>query len=378
MKLETIAVHAGHEVDAATGAVVPAIHLSTTFERAPDGSYPRGHLYSRNSNPNRAALEAALAALEGGAAAAAFASGSAATSAVFQALAPGDHVVAPADAYHGTLRLLRETFTRWGLATTFVDMTEPGRVAEAVRPATKLVWVETPSNPLWKVVDVGAIAEIARRAGALLVCDNTTATPVLQSPFRLGADLILHATTKFLNGHGDVMGGAVVARDPAGLFERVRAVQASGGAVPSPFDCWLTLRGIRTLPLRVRAHSAHAQRVAEFLTRHPRVEAVHYPGLATHPGHAVAARQMSGFGGMLSFEVRGGREAAMAVAARVRLVTRATSFGGTESLIEHRASIEGPESRTPEGLLRLSVGLEHPDDLIADLDQALTPGEGRP
>ncbi|MBI2156596.1 MAG: aminotransferase class V-fold PLP-dependent enzyme [Candidatus Rokubacteria bacterium] len=344
MKLDTIAVHAGHEVDAATGAVAPAIHPSTTFERAPDGAYPRGHLYSRNSNPNRVALEASLAALEGGAAAAAFASGSAATSAVFQALAPGDHVVAPTDAYHGTLRLLRETFARWGLATTFVDMTEPGRVAEAVRPATKLVWVETPSNPLWKVVDLEAVAGIARRAGALLVCDNTTATPVLQSPFRHGADLVLHAATKYLNGHGDVMGGAVVAREPDGLFERVRAVQASGGAVPSPFDCWLTLRGIRTL----------------------------------HPGHAVAARQMSGFGGMLSFEVRGGREAAMAVAARVRLVTRATSFGGTESLIEHRASIEGPESRTPEGLLRLSVGLEHPDDLIADLDQALTPGEGRP
>ena len=378
MRLETIAVHAGHEVDAATGAVAPAIHPSTTFERAPDGAYPRGHLYSRNSNPNRSALEACLAALEGGAAAAAFASGSAATSAVFQALAPGDHVVAPTDAYHGTLRLLRETFARWGLATTFVDMTEPGRVAEAVRPATKLVWVETPSNPLWKVVDLGAVAGIARGAGALLVCDNTTATPVLQSPFRLGADLILHATTKYLNGHGDVMGGAVVARDPDGLFARVRAVQASGGAVPSSFDCWLTLRGIRTLPLRVRAHSAHALAVAEFLARHPRVEAVHYPGLAAHPGHAVAARQMSGFGGMLSFEVRGGREAAMAVAARVRLVTRATSFGGTESLIEHRASIEGPESRTPEGLLRLSVGLEHPDDLIADLDQALTPGEGRP
>ena len=254
-------------------------------------------------------------------------------------------------------------------------MTEPGRVAEAVRPATRLVWVETPSNPLWKVVDLGAVAGIARRAGALLVCDNTTATPVLQSPFRLGADLILHATTKYLNGHGDVMGGAVVARDPDGLFARVRAVQASGGAVPSSFDCWLTLRGIRTLPLRVRAHSAHALAVAEFLARHPRVEAVHYPGLATHPGHAVAAGQMSGFGGMLSFEVRGGREAAMAVAARVRLVTRATSFGGTESLIEHRASIEGPGTRTPEGLLRLSVGLEHPDDLIADLDQALRDGD---
>ncbi|MBI4268741.1 MAG: aminotransferase class V-fold PLP-dependent enzyme [Candidatus Rokubacteria bacterium] len=377
MRIETIAVHAGHAVDPGTGAVTPAIHPSTTYERAPDGTYPRGYLYSRNDNPNRSALEACLAALEGGAAAAAFASASAATSAVLLALRPGDHVVAPADAYHGTLRLLRETFAAWGLQTTFVDMTAPEAVAGALRPGTRLVWVETPSNPLWKVADIARLAALARDAGALCVCDNTTATPILQSPLRLGADLVVHATTKYLGGHGDVMGGAVVAREPDGLFERVRALQAAGGAVPSPFDCWLVLRGVRTLPWRMRAHSANAQRVADFLAGYAGVEAVHYPGLATHPGHDVARRQMAGFGGMLSVQVRGGAAAAMAVAARLRVFTRATSFGGTESLVEHRASIEGPGTRTPENLLRLSVGLENADDLIEDLARALAEGTER-
>jgi cystathionine gamma-synthase len=371
VRIETLAVHAGLRVDPATGAVAPPIHLSTTFERDPDGAYPRRFLYSRNDNPTRSGLEACLAALEEGADAAAFASASAATAAIFQALAPGDHVVAPVDAYHGTQRLLRDTFTRWGLATTFVDMTDLAAVRAAVRPATRLIWVETPSNPLWKVTDVAAVAEIARTVGALLVCDNTTATPVLQSPFRLGADLIVHATTKYLGGHGDVMGGAVVTRHAGELFARVRAGQAAGGAVPSPFDCWLVLRSVRTLPYRMRAHAAHALAVATFLARHPRVQAVHYPGLPANPGHAVAARQMSGFGGMVSFQVRGGRDDALGVAAKVQLVTRATSFGSTESLIEHRASVEGPETRTPQNLLRLSVGLEHPDDLVADLARAL-------
>lgn len=371
MRIETIAVHAGAHVDSGTGAVTPAIHPSTTFERDPDGSYPRGYLYARNSNPTRNALEECLAALEGGAAAAAFASASAATTAIFQALAPGDHVVAPTDAYHGTSRLLRETFTRWGLATTFVDMTDVAAVRAAIGTNTKLVWVETPSNPLWKVTDIAGIGELARAAGARYVCDNTTATPVLQSPFALGADLIVHATTKYLGGHSDVLGGAVVAKAGDAFFDRIRAIQASGGAVPSPFDCWLVLRGIRTLPYRMRAHSQNALAVAGFLSRHERVEAVHYPGLPTHPGYAVAARQMRAFGGMVSVQVRGDRSRAMAVAARMRVFTRATSFGGTESLIEHRASIEGAGSRTPDTLLRLSIGLENADDLIEDLDQAL-------
>jgi len=371
MRLETLAVHAGRRVDPTTGAVTPAIHPSTTFEREPDGSYPRGFGYARNANPNRNALEECLAALEGGEAAAAFASASAATSAVFLALQPGDHVVAPTDAYHGTSRLLRETFSRWGLEATFVDMTDVAAVRRAIRPSTRLVWVETPSNPLWKVTDIAAIGALARAASARYVCDNTTATPVLQSPFRLGADLIVHATTKFLGGHGDVIGGAVVTKTRDPFFEKVRAIQASGGAVPSPFDCWLVLRGIRTLPSRMRAHSENALSVATFLAGHARVEAVHYPGLPSHPGHDIARRQMAQFGGMVSVQVKGDRDRALAVAAKGRVFTRATSFGGTESLVEHRASIEGPGTRTPENLLRLSIGLENADDLIEDLDQSL-------
>jgi len=372
MHIETLAVHAGRPVDPATGAVALPIHLTTTFERDPDGSYPRGHLYARNSNPTREALERCLAALERGAAAAAFASGSAATAAVFQALAPGDHVIAPHDCYHGTGRLLRETFTRWGLATTFADMTDLAAVERAVRPATRLVWVETPSNPMWKISDIRALASLAHGAGARCVCDNTVATPVGQSPFDLGADLVVHATTKYLGGHGDLMGGAVVTRADDEMWARVRAVQASSGGIPSPFDCWLLLRGIQTLPWRVRAHGENALKIATFLAGHRRVEAVHYPGLASHPAHALAARQMRAFSGMLSFQVRGSAAEALGVAAKVRVFTRATSFGGTDSLIEHRASIEGPGTRTPENLLRVSVGLEHAEDLIADLEEALS------
>jgi cystathionine gamma-synthase len=371
MKIETLAVHAGRHVDPSTGAVSAPIHLTTTFERDPDGGYSRGHLYARNSNPTRAGLEACLAELEGGAAAAAFASGTAATAAVLQALVPGDHVVAPTDAYHGTLRQLREVFVPRGIEVSFVDTTHVAAVEAAMRPSTRLVWIETPSNPLWKVTDIARVAEVAHRGRAACLCDSTAATPVLQRPLALGADLVMHATTKYLGGHSDVMGGAIVAREDGALFQRVRVLQAALGAVPSPFDCWLVLRGIQTLPWRMRAHADNASRVAAFLVAHARVEAVHYPGLASHPGHAVATRQMAAFGGMLSFQVRGGRDDAVAVAAKVGLFTRATSFGGTESLIEHRASVEGPGTTTPGNLLRLSIGVEHADDLIADLAQAL-------
>jgi cystathionine gamma-synthase len=281
-------------------------------------------------------------------------------------------VVAPHDAYHGTGRLLRETFARWGLDTTFVDMTDAGEVERALRPTTRVVWVETPSNPMWKVSDIRALAALAHGVGARCVCDNTVATPVGQSPFDLGADLIVHATTKYLGGHGDLMGGTVITKlADDELFQRVRTVQAAGGAIPSPFDCWLVLRGIQTLPWRVRGHAENAMRLATFLAGHRRVEAVHYPGLPTHRAHALAARQMRSFTGMLSFQVRGNAADALAVAAKLRVFTRATSFGGPDSLIEHRASIEGPETRTPENLLRVSVGLEHADDLIADLEEAL-------
>ena len=373
MNLETLAIHAGQATDPATGAVVPPIVLSTTFERAEDGSFPHGYIYTRSGNPNRTALEQCLAALEGGADCAAFGSGLAAAMAVFQSLAPGDHVIIPDDAYHGVSRLVREIMAPWGLQASVVDMTDLAAVRAAVRPTTRLLWVETPSNPLLKISDIAALAQIAHAAGARCAVDNTWATPALQRPLDLGADLALHATTKYLGGHSDVLGGAIVAREQDTFFERVRFIQGNGGAVPSPFDCWLVLRGIRSLAYRMRGHVANAARVAAFLNEHPAIERVYYPGLASHPGHAVAARQMCGFGGMLSIEVRGGEPAAMALAARVKLFTRATSLGGVESLIEHRASVEGPESRTPPGLLRVSVGLEHPDDLVADLAQALAP-----
>jgi cystathionine gamma-synthase len=370
-KLETLAVHAGREVDPATGAVTLPIHLSTTFEREPDGSYPRGYSYTRNGNPNRQAWEACVATLEGGEAAAAFASGSAAAAAIFRTLLPGDHVVAPDDMYHGIRKLLLAVFAPWGLELSFADMTDLDAVRAAVRPNTRLLWVETPSNPLLKVSDIAALAALAHDAGARLACDNTWTPPGLQPAFELGADLVMHATTKYLSGHSDVLGGVVVTRRVDAVFERIRLLQTHEGAVPSPFDCWLALRGVATLPYRMRAHAENASLVAAYLATHPKVERVYYPGLGSHPGFELARKQMRLFGGMLSFQVAGGAKEAMAVAAKVRLFTRATSLGGVESLIEHRASIEGPGSTTPENLLRVSVGLEHPDDLIADLEQAL-------
>jgi cystathionine gamma-synthase len=370
MKIETLAVHAGHAVDPATGAVSTPIHLSTTFERDIEGTYSRGFMYTRNNNPNRQALETGIAALEGGAAAAAFASGTGATMSIFQALAPGDHVLAHVDAYYGTTRLLREIFLRWGLQADFIDMSDLAAVEKALRPNTKLAWMETPTNPLLKIVDLSAVAEIVRDAGALCVCDNTWA-PVLQRPFDLGADLIVHSTTKYFGGHCDVAGGIVVSKIDNDFFQRIRTIQYCGGTVPSPFDCWLILRGMRTLPWRMRAHSENALKVAEFLAQHRQVERVHYPGLTSHPHHKIARKQMSMFGGMLSLEVKGGRAQAIAVTAKSRIFIRATSLGGVESLIEHRASIEGPGTTSPENLLRLSIGLENADDLIEDLDQAL-------
>jgi len=372
MRLETIAVHAGHSPDSGTGAVTPPIHLSTTFERDPDLSYRGGHLYSRYSNPNRLALESVIAQLEGGAAAACFASGSAATMAALQALEPESHVLLPEDAYYGTIKLARDVFGPWKLRYTAVDMTSPANVERALTKQTRIVWVETPSNPLVRIVDIAAVAALARAAGAWCVVDNTWATPVLQRPLAHGADLVMHSTTKYLGGHSDVLGGALVARnEDHPLFARIRAIQHAGGAVPSPFECWLAARGIRTLPWRVRGMTGNARVVAEFLARHPRVEAAHYPGLPDHPGHAIAQRQMSEPGAMLSFQVRGGRQAAVDMTNRLEIITRATSLGGTETLIEHRHSVEGPDTRSPENLLRLSVGLEHVDDLIEDLEQAL-------
>ena len=370
IRIETLAVHAGHAIDAATGAVATPIHLSTTFERDAEGGYPHGYVYARGANPTRDALERGLAALEGGESAAAFGSGLAASSAILQALAPGDHVIAPTDVYHGMTKLLREVYMPWGLEVSFVDMTKLDEIERAFTPKTKLVWIETPSNPLLKITDITAVAKIAHDAGAFCACDNTWA-PVVQRPLDLGADFVMHSTTKYLGGHSDVMGGAIIAKQTAGIFERVREIQGAVGGIPSPFDCWLILRGMRTLPCRMRVHSDNALKVATWLANHPRVDAVHYPGLDSHAGHEVAARQMCGFSGMLSFEVKGDAAAALEIAAKTQIFIRATSLGGVESLIEHRASIKGEDPRTPQGLLRLSIGLEHPDDLIEDLAEAL-------
>src|SRR6266852_497657 len=273
MKIETLAVHAGHTIDPTTGAVATPIHLSTTFERDVEGTYSRGFMYTRNNNPNRQALEEGISALEGGASAVAFASGSGATMAIFQALAPGDHILAHVDAYYGTSRLLHEIFLRWGLEADFIDMSDLAAVKKALRPKTKLAWMETPSNPLLKIVDLAAVTQIVHEAGAVCVCDNTWA-PVLQRPFDLGVDLILHSTTKYFGGHCDVLGGIVVTKTDDEFFQRIRNIQYEGGAVPSPFDCWLILRGMRTLPWRMRAHSENAAKVAEFLSGHGKVERV--------------------------------------------------------------------------------------------------------
>jgi len=373
MKIETRAVHAGRHIDPATGAVTMPIHLSTTFERSPSGEYPLGFSYSREDNPNRRALETCLADLEGGTKALSFSSGLAVAMALVQGLEPGDHILAPDDVYWGLRKVIGEVFGRWPLEATYVDMTDLDAVRADLRPTTRLVWVETPSNPLMKITDLAAIASLVRAVSPhiVTVCDGTFATPVLQRPLECGIDMVAHSTTKYIGGHSDVIGGALITLHDNYLFERARASQHYGGAVPSPFDCWLTLRGLDTFPYRVRAQSENAMRVARYLQAHPAVERVHYPGLPDHPGHAIAARQMSAFGGMLSFQVRGTRETALGVAARCGLFIRATSLGGAHSLIEHRASIEGPTTRTPQNLLRVSIGLEHTDDLIEDLAQAL-------
>jgi cystathionine gamma-synthase len=370
MKIETLAVHAGRKVDPNTKAVTPPIYLSTTFEREEDGEYPRGYNYSRNNNPNREFLEKCLAELEGGFEGIAFSSGSAAALSIIQNLSPGDHIIATDDIYHGTRKLLKN-FVKWNVTCSFVDMTNFTEVESAITDKTKLFWVESPTNPLLKIIDIKNISEIAHRNKVIVVCDNTWGTPILQSPFELGADLIVHATTKYIGGHSDILGGIVISKKADELSQKIRDTQKSTGAVPSPFECWLVLRGIQTLPLRVRAQSDSALRIAQFLSTHSKVETVHYPGLERHPGHLLAKKQMKMFGGMISFQVKGGEKEAMTVAAKVKLFTRATSLGGPESLIEHRASIEGPESKTPKNLLRLSIGLEHHEDLMADLTQAL-------
>ncbi len=371
MHLETLAIRSTHLPDENAAAVATPIYLSTTFERGDDGTYPKNFVYSRASNPNRQLLEQSLAVLEEGTHGFAFASGLAAIAAALQILKTGDHVLLGDDAYFAAGVLMTDVFGPWGLEVTRVDMTDLEVVRQAFRPNTKLVWLETPSNPQLKITDIAALAQLAHEHDALCGVDNTWATPVLQRPLTLGADLVQHSTTKYFGGHSDVLGGALVVKD-ATLADRIKKIQSLGGAVPSPFECWLVTRGIKTLPLRVKAQSASALVIASFLASHPNVEAVHYPGLETHVSHALASRQMiNGYGGMLSFQVRGDAAEALRVASHTKLFIQATSLGGVESLIEHRYSVEGPTSTSPENLLRVSVGLEHPDDLIADLQQAL-------
>ena len=372
MKIETRAVHVGRRPEAGSRDVTPAIHLSTTYQKADDGSLPGGFLYSRTDNPNRSALEEALASLEEGEAALAFSSGNAATLALLHTLKPGDHVIAGDDVFYGTAILL-QSLAAWGLKHTLVNMQDLAAVERAVTPATRLLWVETPSNPLLHVTDIRAMVASAKKADALVGCDTTWATPLFQLPLALGADVVMHSVTKYLSGHSDVLSGALIFKENGPLLEKVRGIQREGGTVPSPFECWLALRGLQTFPYRVRAQSRSAQQIAEFLADQPKskIEAVHYPGLPSHSGHKIAAAQMAGFGGMLSIQVKGGQEEAFKLVAGVKLFTHATSLGGPHSLIEHRASVEGAATRSPANLLRLSIGLEHPDDLIDDLEQAL-------
>ncbi len=372
MEFDTQLIHAGNSCDPTTGALVPPIHLSTTFERDPNGDYSRGYIYGRSDNPNRKALEATLAQLEGGAEAMTFASGSAATFCLLQSLKTGDHVIAPQNVYFGVQEMLKRVFAPWGLAFSLVDTTDLDAVEAACTPNTRLILIETPSNPQMAITNIAALSQVAHQHEAYLACDNTLASPALQRPLALGADFVIHATTKYLAGHSDVIGGAVIAQQSTPLWEQMRLVQTIGGVIPSPFDCWLTLRGLKTLSLRVQQQSSNAQTIAEFLHHHPAVEKVLYPGLTNHPGHEVARQQMKAFGGLLSVQIKGDGDEAMATVARTKLFTRATSFGGTHSTLEHRASMEAPGTKTPQNLIRLSIGLEAVEDLITDLEQALS------
>jgi cystathionine beta-lyase/cystathionine gamma-synthase len=370
----TRAIHAGQDPDTATGAVIVPIYQTSTFAQDSVGVH-KGYEYSRSGNPTRTALETALAALDGGTHALAFASGLAAENTALLMLSAGDHVIGGDDAYGGTYRLFTKVFARHGISFDFVDTRDPEEVAEAIRPETKLVWLETPTNPLLKLADIGKIAELARPRGVLTLVDNTFASPYLQRPLELGADIVLYSTTKYMGGHSDVVGGALVVKD-AELYERLKFLQNAAGGVPGPFDSWLVLRGLKTLALRMRAHSENGLAVARFLSEHPAVEQVIYPGLPSHPQHELAKRQMRGFGGMISVILRGGEAQANAMVARTKLFTLAESLGGVESLIEvpaamTHASVAGSKLEVPASLVRLSVGIEDAEDLIADLEQAL-------
>jgi cystathionine gamma-synthase len=373
---ETLAIHAGQDPDPTTGAVVPPIYATSTYKQDGVGGLRSGYEYSRSANPTRTALEECLAAIEGGVRGLAFASGLAAEDTLLRAVCrPGDHVLIPGDAYGGTFRLFAKVLSKWGLTYDSVPLADVDAVRAAIRPQTKVIWVETPTNPLLGIADIAALAAVAHESGALLVVDNTFASPYLQQPLALGADVVMHSTTKYMGGHSDVVGGALVAADKA-LGDELAYYQNAMGAVAGPFDAWLTLRGIKTLGVRMDRHCDNAERVVELLTAHPRVTRVLYPGLPDHPGHETAAKQMRRFGGMVSFQVVGGEEEAVAICDRTKLFILGESLGGVESLIEHpgrmtHASVAGSPLEVPGDLVRLSVGIESIDDLLADLTHAL-------
>jgi cystathionine gamma-lyase len=380
MRFATRAIHAGQEPDPATGATIVPIYQTSTYTQEAPGRH-KGYEYSRTANPTRAALEECVASLEGGAYGLAFASGLAATIATMSLLSPGDHVVAGDDLYGGTYRLFEKVLPRTGgLEFTYADTTDPGSVAKDLRPETKLLWIETPTNPMLTLSDIVALCEMAHERGALVAVDNTFASPYFQNPLALGADLVVHSTTKYIGGHSDVVGGAVVTSNK-GFYEGIKFYQNAAGGVPGPFDAWIVLRGLKTLAVRMRQHEENALAVAEFLQGHPQVASVNYPGLASHPQHELAKRQMSGFSGMVSFTLKRGAEAAYAAAQRTRIFSFAESLGGVESLITHPATMTHAtiprgqrEARgVTDSLMRLSVGIEDKEDLIADLDRAISP-----
>ena len=372
LHFSTLAIKSTLKTDPTTGAIIPPITLSTTFERGTDGSYKNDFVYSRENNPNRQQLEKSIALLENGAIGVAFASGMAATTALFQTLQPGDHILLPHDVYYATSVMAQTIFGNKGVEVDHVAMYDIKAVKKAIRPNTALVWLETPSNPQLNVSDIKKIAKLAHQVGALCAVDNTWGTPVLQQPINYGADVVMHSTTKYFGGHSDLLGGCLVLKQDGELANQIKTIQKLTGGVPSPFECWLTSRGIRTLHLRVMQQTKNAFRLAKYLEKHPKIEQVNYPGLKSHPHHKIAKKQMKGgYGAMLSVQVKGDAAYAMQLTGRLQLFTTATSLGGVESLVEHRKSIEGPASPTPDNLLRISVGLEYVEDLIADWEQAL-------
>jgi cystathionine gamma-synthase len=372
MDLATRLIHEGN-VKHESGAVTPPLVLSTTFERGEDGlSFPQGYIYSRYDNPNRHSLEQKLTLMEHGTACVSFSSGLAAATAVFQSLKTGDHIIMPDDAYFSMYNIISHLFANFGITFTKVDLTDLKQLQSAIQPNTKLIWMETPSNPSLKVTDIAAVVAVAKQHNCFTVADNTWATPYYTQPLESGVDIVLHSTTKYLSGHSDILGGALIFKTTDERYEFIRNVQKYGGAVPSPHDCWLLCRSLATFTARMDVHASNAMQLAQYLETHPKIEQVLYPGLPSHPQHAVAAKQMkNGYSGMLSILVKGGRAEALQLAHHLKLFTHATSLGGVESLVEHRKSVEGDASATPDNLLRVSVGIESVKDLIADFEQAL-------